>query len=126
MLKIRNPPAIAAPAALYSHSVEIPPNAHWLFTAGQVGVRPDGFIPEGFEAQHDQIRMNTLALLADSDMGLEDIVRLNVYLRCALRAGAWPAAIALSCVAPSRGASRPFGFDRMARRECAMLEPLIR
>jgi hypothetical protein len=40
MLKTRNPPAVAAPAAKYRHSVEVPPNARWLFTAGQVGVRP--------------------------------------------------------------------------------------
>ena len=50
-----------------------------LFTAGQVGVRPDGTIPEGFEMQHDQIWKNTLAILADAGMGPEDIVRLNVY-----------------------------------------------
>ena len=79
MLKTRNPSTVHPPAAKYSHSVEIPPNARWLFTAGQVGVRPDGSIPEGFEAQHDQIWQNTLAILADAGMGPEDIVRLNVY-----------------------------------------------
>ena len=79
MLKARNPTAIAPPAAKYSHSVEVPPNARWLFTAGQVGVQPDGSIPDGFEAPHDQIWQNTLAILADAGMGPEDIVRLNVY-----------------------------------------------
>ena len=64
MLKTRNPSTIAPPAAMYSHSVEISPNARWLFTAGQVGVRPAGTI---------------LAILADAGMGPEDIVRLNVY-----------------------------------------------
>jgi enamine deaminase RidA (YjgF/YER057c/UK114 family) len=59
--------------------VEVPPNARWLFTAGQVGVRLDGTIPDSFEAQHDQIWQNTLAILADAGMGAEDIVRLNVY-----------------------------------------------
>jgi enamine deaminase RidA (YjgF/YER057c/UK114 family) len=79
MLKTRNPSSIAPPAAKYSHSVEVPPNARWLYTAGQVGVRPDGSIAEGFEAQHDQIWQNTLAILADAGMGTEDIVRINVY-----------------------------------------------
>src|SRR5664280_3456745 len=79
MLKTRNPPTVAPPAAMYSHSVEVPPNARWLFTAGQVGVRPDGTLPEGFEAQHDQIWQNTLAILTDASMGPENIVRLNVY-----------------------------------------------
>lgn len=50
-----------------------------LYTAGQVGLRPDGSLPEGFEAQHEQVWKNTLAILADAGMGPEDIVRLNVY-----------------------------------------------
>jgi 2-iminobutanoate/2-iminopropanoate deaminase len=79
MLKTNNPKSIAPPAAMYSHSVEIPPNARWLFTAGQVGTRPDGTVPESFEEQHDQIWQNTLAILADAGMGPEDIVRINVY-----------------------------------------------
>jgi enamine deaminase RidA (YjgF/YER057c/UK114 family) len=79
MLKASNPKTIAPPVAMYSHSVEVPPNARWLYTAGQVGIRPDGTLPEGFEAQHDQIWQNTLAILADAGMGPENIVRLNVY-----------------------------------------------
>lgn len=79
MLKTSNPANIAPPAAMYSHSVEIPPNARMLYTAGQVGLRPDGSLPEDFEGQHDQIWQNTLAILADAGMGPEDIVRINVY-----------------------------------------------
>ena len=62
------------------------------FTAGQVGVRPDGSIPEGFEAQHDQIWQNTLAILAVAGMGPEDMVRTQRVFdgpgRLAVRAGA--------------------------------------
>jgi 2-iminobutanoate/2-iminopropanoate deaminase len=79
MLKTKNPSAVAPPVAKYSQSVEVPPNARWLYLAGQVGIAPDGSLAEGFEAQHDQIWQNTLAILADSGMGPEDIVRLNVY-----------------------------------------------
>ena len=79
MLKTRNPSNIAPPAAMYSHSVEVPPNARWLVTAGQVGVTPEGEVPEGFEAQHYLIWQNTLAILADAGFGPEHIVRLNVY-----------------------------------------------
>ena len=64
---------------MYSHSVEVPANARWLLTAGQVGVAPDGTIPEGFEAQHDQIWQNTIAILNDAGFGVEDIVRINVF-----------------------------------------------
>ena len=66
MLVTRNPANIAPPAAMYSHSVEVPPNARWLVTAGQVGVTPEGTVPEGFEAQHDLIWQNTLAILEDA------------------------------------------------------------
>lgn len=79
MLKTRNPKTVAPPQALYSHSVEVPPNARWLYLAGQVGVKPDGSVPDGFEAQHEVIWQNTLAILADAGMGPENIVRLNVY-----------------------------------------------
>ena len=79
MLKTRNPSTVAPPAAKYSHSVEVPANARWLFTAGQVGNLPDGTVPDGFEAQHEQIWKNTLAILADAGFGAEDIVRINVY-----------------------------------------------
>ena len=79
MLKTRVPANVAPPNGMYSHGVEIPPNARWLYTAGQAGVRQDGTLCEGFEAQHDQIWQNTLAILADAGMGPENIVRLNVY-----------------------------------------------
>ena len=79
MLKTRNQSNVAPPGGLYSHSVEVPANARWLLTAGQVGVAPDGTIPEGFEAQHDQIWQNTIAILNDAGFGVEDIVRINVF-----------------------------------------------
>ena len=79
MLKTRNPSNVAPPGGLYSNSVEVPANARWLLTAGQVGVAPDGTIPEGFEAQHDQIWQNTIAILNDAGFGVEDIVRINVF-----------------------------------------------
>ena len=79
MLTTRNPSTVAPPAGMYSHSVEVPANARWLVTAGQVGIRPDGTTPEGFEAQHDQIWQNTVAILNDAGFGVEDIVRINVF-----------------------------------------------
>ena len=79
MLKTRNAKTVAPPQAKYSHSVEVPANARWLYLAGQVGVRPDGTVPDTFEEQHEVIWQNTLAILADAGFGPEDIVRLNVY-----------------------------------------------
>jgi len=79
MLITRNPSVIAPPVGAYSHSVQIPANARWLSIAGQAGIRPDGTLADGFEAQHDQIWQNTLAILEAAGMSVEDIVHLNVY-----------------------------------------------
>ena len=51
MNKKHVPDTIAAPVAAYSHGIEVPPNARVLYSAGQVGILPDGTTPEGIEAQ---------------------------------------------------------------------------
>ena len=79
MLTRRNPKTTAAPAAIYSHSVEIPPNARWLVLAGQVGLRPDRTLPESLEKQDDQVWKNTILTLEDAGFGVEDIVKLTVF-----------------------------------------------
>jgi enamine deaminase RidA (YjgF/YER057c/UK114 family) len=80
MLKHTNPKSIAPPVGRYSHSVEVPPNARWLYMAGQVGVKPDGSIADGFEAQADQAWRNMQAILESAGMGLGDLVRITYYL----------------------------------------------
>ncbi len=79
MLKVRNPDGIAPPVGAYSHSVEIPANSRLLTIAGQVGITPEGALAEGFEAQHDQIWQNVLAILKAANMGPENLAHLNVY-----------------------------------------------
>ena len=78
MLTTRNPETVRPPGGLYSHSVEIPPNARWLYLAGQIGVKPDGTIPESLEEQDEQIWKNVICVLEDAGFGVEDIVKLNV------------------------------------------------
>ena len=78
-LKLYVPDTIAPPAAHYVHGIEVPANARWLYTAGQVGLTKDGEIPDGFEAQSHQIWKNTIEILKAANMGVEDIVKLVVY-----------------------------------------------
>jgi len=80
VLKHLIPATVAKPAGRYSHAVEVPPNARLLYVAGQVGVKPDGTMAEGFEAQADQAWRNLAAVLEAAGMGLRDIVRINYYL----------------------------------------------
>ena len=78
MLITRNPKTVSPPGGLYSHSVEIPPNARWLYLAGQIGIKPDGTLPESIEEQDEQCWKNILSILEDAGFGVRDIVKINV------------------------------------------------
>ncbi|MDH3235324.1 MAG: RidA family protein [Alphaproteobacteria bacterium] len=80
MLKIHNPASIAPPASIYSQGIEVPAGARWLYIAGQVGVKPDGVMAEGFEAQCKQSWDNLIAVLKSADMDIPDLVRVNGYI----------------------------------------------
>ena len=51
MLKKYDPDGVYKPIAAYNHSVEVPADARWLVTAGQVGIDPDGNLVQDPEAQ---------------------------------------------------------------------------
>jgi 2-iminobutanoate/2-iminopropanoate deaminase len=76
----RNPSQIAPPGGRYTHGVETPANARWLHISGQVGTAPDGSVPSEFGAQVENCWKNILAVLADAEMGLDDIVKVTVFL----------------------------------------------
>ena len=81
MLKRHNPATVVeAFGGGYSQALEIQPGARLLFTAGQVGVAPDGTTADGFAAQADQTWANILALLAEGGMGVDDIVKMTGYI----------------------------------------------
>ena len=74
------PDSIAAPFGPYSHAVEVPGGSRLLYISGEVGVQPDGVVPEGIEAQAEACWANIVAILADADMGIEDLVKITTYL----------------------------------------------
>ncbi len=80
MLKTHNPPSITSSRSNYSHGVEVPPNARWLYISGQVPVAADGSTPDGIEAQVELAFDNVKLVLAEAGMGLSDVVRINAYL----------------------------------------------
>ena len=80
MLKKLNPPSICAPLGAYTHGIEIPPGARVIHVSGQVGMRPDGRVAEGIEAQLACAWQNILAILAASNMAAADIVKVTTYL----------------------------------------------
>lgn len=80
MLKLINPNSIAKPFSRYSHTVVAPENCRWVHISGQVGVSPDGRVLDGFEAQCRQSWANVLHALRAGGMGLDDIVKVNIFL----------------------------------------------
>ena len=64
----------------YSQAMEIDPNKRWLFTAGQVGVAPDGNTLDSIEDQVAQTWSNILALLNEGGMGIDDVVKITGYI----------------------------------------------
>ncbi len=80
MIRFFNPKATAAPAAAYSHVCEIPAGARQLVLAGQIGVKPDGTVPNDITQQAEAVWNNIAACLAEGGMGLTDIVMVRTYV----------------------------------------------
>ena len=74
------PAAIPPPFARYSHGMAVPEGYRFVFTSGPLGVAADWSIPDDVEAQADLCFNQIAAILADADMTLADIVRLNAYV----------------------------------------------
>ncbi|MBI3515116.1 MAG: RidA family protein [Proteobacteria bacterium] len=80
-LKRFNPKKIAPPnSPTYHHGIEATPNMRWLTIAGQIGRGPDGKTPASFEAQCEIAWDNILAILAESGMGPQDLVKTTTFL----------------------------------------------
>jgi enamine deaminase RidA (YjgF/YER057c/UK114 family) len=75
-----DPRDVHAPAGPYSHTAVVPPGTTLIFVAGQVGMRPDGSVPEAFAEQADLAFRNLHACLAAHGLGVEAVVRLGVFL----------------------------------------------
>jgi len=78
-MKIHNPATVHA-APTYSHGIEVPPSARWLYISGQVGAGRDGKPVEGIEAQTKQAFANLKAILASAGMSFTDTVKVTSYL----------------------------------------------
>src|SRR4051794_29718136 len=80
-MNIRHTPnTVAAPFGPYSHAVEVPEGSRLLYISGEVGVLPDGTVPEGIEPQAEACWRNIIAILADAGLGVGDLVKITTYL----------------------------------------------
>jgi enamine deaminase RidA (YjgF/YER057c/UK114 family) len=80
----RNPTTIHPPLAAYAHQIEVSGEERWLVLSGQVGMRPDGTLPEDPIQQLEIALENIFRNLQAAGMGVQDLVKLTLYL-----AGEW-------------------------------------
>ena len=74
------PTTIHPPFSAYSNGVEVPAGQKLVFCSGQLGITKEGTIPPGASEQADLCFDNLAAILAESGLGLEHIVRINAFV----------------------------------------------
>jgi 2-iminobutanoate/2-iminopropanoate deaminase len=74
------PAAVRPPFGRYSHGIEVPPGARLVVTSGQLGIRPDGSIPDDVADQAEICFAAIAAILAEADMTMADVIRINAFV----------------------------------------------
>jgi 2-iminobutanoate/2-iminopropanoate deaminase len=80
MAHIINPPDIAQPASKYAQAVVHGANARRIVVSGQIGVKPDGTLEVGLEAQLRRAWTNIFACLAAGGFAKTDLIRTTIYV----------------------------------------------
>jgi 2-iminobutanoate/2-iminopropanoate deaminase len=73
-------PELRKPPGPWSNAIEVASGARTLYTCGLVGVREDGTVEKGIEAQAVRIFENIAILLKEAGMTMSDVVKITSYL----------------------------------------------
>ena len=79
MPRFLNPATVPTPSSRYTQAIAVSATAKRLIISGQVGMKPDGTILKGLEAQTEQVFDNILALVKAAEMDVTDIVKIVTY-----------------------------------------------
>jgi enamine deaminase RidA (YjgF/YER057c/UK114 family) len=80
MKQPRNPDTIHAPLGRYVHQTEVSGEARTLYLAGQIGMRPDGSVPDDAVEQLGVALENVLRNLEAAGFEPTDLVKLTTYV----------------------------------------------
>ena len=75
-----SPASVSPPFGRYHQAVAVEGAKRLLFLSGQLGIRPDGTVPEAVEAQAALAFAAIDALLKDAGLGRDAVLRLSVFL----------------------------------------------
>ena len=92
MVKRYDVDGVRSPGGRFSHVGEIGPNARLFHLAGQTGTAPDGRVGDGIEEQSALVYQNIATVLKECGMGLENLVKVTVFLTGPEHIDGWRAA----------------------------------
>ena len=75
-----NPDDVVKPASNYAQGVVHAAGAERIVVAGQLGVRPDGTVEDGLEAQMERAWSNVFGVLRAGGFEKEHLVRVTIYV----------------------------------------------
>lgn len=79
-MRLINPDDIAKPASKYAQGVLHAAGAERLVISGQVGVKPDGSIEEGLEAQLNRAWSNLFGVLRAAGLDKRHLVKVTIFV----------------------------------------------
>jgi enamine deaminase RidA (YjgF/YER057c/UK114 family) len=79
-MKALNPDDVVKPASNYAQGVIHSAVAERIVISGQLGLRPDGTLEEGLEAQMERAWSNVFAVMAAGGFVKENLLRATIYV----------------------------------------------
>jgi 2-iminobutanoate/2-iminopropanoate deaminase len=92
MVKRYDVNGVRSPSGRFSHVGEVGPSGRLFYLAGQTGTAPDGRTGEGIDEQSALVYQNISTVLKECGMGLENLVKVTVFLTSPDYIDAWRAA----------------------------------
>jgi enamine deaminase RidA (YjgF/YER057c/UK114 family) len=80
MKQSRNPASVHAPVGRYVHQIDLDSPQKLLFISGQVGMRPDGSVPEDAVDQLAVALENVLRNIDAAGLDPSDLVKITTYV----------------------------------------------
>jgi enamine deaminase RidA (YjgF/YER057c/UK114 family) len=80
MKQSRNPESIHAPVGRYVHQISLDNPEKLVFISGQVGMRPDGSVPEDAVEQLAVALENVLRNIEAAGLETSDLVKITTYV----------------------------------------------
>ena len=79
-MRIVNPDTVIKPASNYAQGIIHAGFAERIVISGQLGLRPDGTLEDGLEAQMERAWSNVFGVMAASGFEIKHLIRATIYV----------------------------------------------